>query len=507
MVGLLVNSLRAVAAVCIVIVGSALTLGAADPPVDPVKEPVALKKLGDEHLAKDDVRKAAEAYAQALTFGRGQFTADECVRMAVVLSWDDRLSAAIRELRLVLERDPGNRSARIHLARIYSWDGQLKRAVRIADTILSDSPNDKETLLVKANALEWDDRFNEAIPIYLEIIERDDDFDARVGLATSLLYKGDRAAAQREADTLVANDARQERQLQRLFDALDREMRPRMEIGYDYYSDSDKNHYGRYSARYGLALENHDFAVSIGRTDTHGGGRADDAMFHADFNASGAVGLALGAGVTRLHNTDNAQFGAGYLQLHGRSRKTMVSGSLSNEILYETSELISNHVRRMSAGGEISQKITSLWSVSGAYSRLRFSDRNQGNDAQVRTELALNLAPRVVVGYQLRFLDYDTQSGSGYFDPNDFVSHRASASVELNRRKYFTFFQVYGGHQKFVRNDFRTSEWVKGGRASFGVNLSPRLAISVNAAAGDFSTGSVSGYRYFTAGTKVSYRF
>ena len=99
------------------------------------------------------------------------------------------------------------------------------------------------------------------------------------------------------------------------------------------------------------------------------------------------------------------------------------------------------------------------------------------------------------------------QSGSGYFDPDDFVSHRASASIDINRRRFFTFVQIYGGHQKFVRNDFRTSEWVKGGRASFGVNFTEKLTLSVKVAAGDFSTGSVSGYRYFTAGTNVSYRF
>ena len=211
--------------------------------------------------------------------------------------------------------------------------------------------------------------------------------------------------------------------------------------------------------------------------------------------------------MTRLQSPDTAQFPTGYLRLHGRLRRTSISGAVSSETLNETSELITNHVRRLSASAEISQRITSLWSVSGGYNRMRFSDANEANDAQVRTEVAVRLAPRVAFGYQLRFLDYDTQSGSGYFDPDNFVSHRVSASIEFDRRKFFAFVQIYGGHQEFERHDFRTSEWVKGGRASFGVNLSTKLTVAVNTAAGDFSTGSVSGYRYFTAGTKVSYRF
>jgi Tetratricopeptide repeat len=495
--------LRTAALVCMITTGSAFTLRAADP----VKEAETLKKLGDEHVAKDEVRQAADAYQQALSLGRNQFTADECVRMAVVLSWDDRLSTAIRELRFVIERDPSNQNARIQLARIYSWDGQFTRAVGIADSVLAESPNNQETLLVKANALEWDDRFDEAIPIYRGLVGRDGDFDARIGLASSLLYKGDRAAAYREAKTLTAVDARQKRQLQRLAEAIARETRPRMEIGYDFYSDSDENHDGRYWARYAVGVGNHDFSVNLGRRDANGGFRSDDASFQADFNATGALGVAAGLGVTRLNSGDTAQFPTGFLQLHGRLHRTSISGVASSEILSETSQLIANHVRRLSAGGEISYKLAPLWSVSGAYSRFRFSDENEANDAQVRTEVAVRLAPRIAFGYQLRFLDYDTQSGSGYFDPDNFVSHRFSGSIDLDRRKFFVFAQLYGGHQEFVRHDFRTSEWVKGGRATFGIRFSPKLTVAVNAAGGDFSTGSVSGYRYFTAGTRVSYRF
>jgi len=507
MVGRVFLYIRSIVLVCVITVGFTAPLQAADPAADAVQEAEGLKKLGDDYAAKDEVRSAADAYEQALVLARDHFTVNERVRMAVILSWDDRLSASIRELRSVLERDPANRNARIHLARIYSWDGQLDRAVSIADSLLSDSPDDKETLLVKANALEWDDRFNEAIPVYEDIIKRDGDFDARVGLAFSHLYKGNRTEARRQADALVADDARQRRQLQRLSDAIDREMRARMEVGYDYSSDSDGNHFGRYSARYRVAVGNHDFGVSLGRTGTNWAIWSDDVMFQTHINASGAVGLAAGIGMARLHSPGIAQFPTGYLQLHGRSRRTTVSGAVSSEVLNETSELIANRVRRLSAGGEVTQKITSLWSVSGAYSRARFSDTNYANDAQVRTEYAVRLAPRVSFGYQLRFLDYGGQAGSGYFDPDDFVSHRFSAAIELERRRYFTFLQIYGGHQKFERNDFRTSEWVKGGRASFGVNLSTNFAVSVNVAAGDFSTGSISGYRYFTAGTRVSYRF
>lgn len=489
------------------LLGAMLMLGPSDPPA---RNAQSFKQLGDEHVSREEVRQAADAYEQALALGRAEFSSADCIRMAVIISWDDRLKTAIRELKLVLNRDPANLDARVQLARIYSWNGQIGRAVDEADTVLMVAPHDKETLLVKANALEWDDRFDEAIPIYRKVIERDGDFSARVGLASSTLYKGDRAESERLARALTASNDREKRQLQRLSDAIALETRPRMQFGYDYYSDSDQNHSGRYSARYVVPSGNHNFAVNVGRTgvggESHDG--ADEASFEADFNASGPVGLAAGIGVARLRGSEGtAMFPTGRLELHSRLHRTSLSATALSEILSETPELVANRVRRLSAGVDVSQRITSRWSAGGAYRRMRFSDTNQADDVLGRTEFAVVLAPRITVGYQLRRADYERQSGSGFFDPSDLVSHRVSASVELEGRKLFAFVQIYGGHQKFLRNAFETSEWAKGGRASFGVRPTEKFEVAVNVSAGDFAQGSVSGFRYFTAGSRVGYRF
>jgi len=361
---------------------------------------------------------------------------------------------------------------------------------------------------VKANALEWDDRFNEAIPIYRLVIESDGDFSARVGLASSMFYKGQRAEAQRMAKRLTASDDREKRQLQRLSDAIAREMRPRVQFGYDFYSDSDDNRFSRYSARYGVGIGNQDFAVQLGRTEIGNGSQADDLSLEADFHAAGPLGVAASIGVSRLQAAgDTSQFPIGHLQVHNRFARTFVSGAVSSEILGETPELVTNHVRRLTAGMELSQKITPRWSVGGAYTRMRFSDTNSANDAQARAEFALLTIPRVALGYQVRYADYARQSGTGFFDPSDLVSHRVSASLDLENRRFLAFIQIYGGHQKFVRNTYRTSEWAKGGRLSLGWKVTPKFTIEMTASAGDFATGSVSGFRYFTAGSRLGYRF
>jgi tetratricopeptide (TPR) repeat protein len=426
--------------------------------------------------------------------------------MAVRISWDNQLRSAIHELQFVVAEDPSNASARVNLARIYSWDGQSERAIEMADGVLSEHPDNDEALLVKANALEWTDRFDDAISIYNGLIEHGS-FDAKIGLASSLLYEGNRAAAQRQANLLTASDARQKRELQKLSDSIRKETRPQMDIGYTFYSDSDENHFGRYLAHYRVAAGNNDLEMNVSRTDASNGMRSDDASFLADFNAAGTIGLAAGLGFTRLNGGAAGEFPTGLLRLHTRWEGTTVTATASSEILNETPQLIENHVRKLSAGIDASQKITARWSMGGAYNRFRFSDTNQANDAQVRTEFAITHTPRIVLGYQARYTDYRTQSGSGFFDPSNFVSHRISGSFYLERRKFLAFVQIYGGHQKFERFGYWTSEWAKGGNSSFGFKPNSNLTISVNVVAGGFATGSVSGFRYFTAGSKVSFRF
>ncbi len=47
----------------------------------------------------------------------------------------------------------------------------------------------------------------------------------------------------------------------------------------------------------------------------------------------------------------------------------------------------------------------------------------------------------------------------------------------------------------------------KAGGPPSDLRQSEKLTIEVNTTAGDFVTGSVSGFGYFTAGSQVSYRF
>jgi tetratricopeptide (TPR) repeat protein len=75
------------------------------------------KQLGDALVAQDNLDQAADAYVKALAATPESFSASERVRMAIYLSWADRLPESEAELRRILNQDPKNIPARTHLAR------------------------------------------------------------------------------------------------------------------------------------------------------------------------------------------------------------------------------------------------------------------------------------------------------------------------------------------------------------------------------------------------------
>jgi tetratricopeptide (TPR) repeat protein len=474
------------------------------------KEAQSYKQLGDRHLSEDAMESAADAYQRALSLDREHFTRQDRVQMAVYLSWDNRLQSAIQELRLVLAEDPAYLDARVHLARIYGWAGDLKRSVAEADTILAEQPDHRDALLIKANALEWGGQYGAAIPLYEKIIEANDDFDAQVGLSSSLLYKGDRAGAARKAKSLTTKNSRQQKKLASLLESIENEIRPRVSIRYNRYADEDDNLYNRYSALYIVPIGNQEFSLNLGRTDSRGAvgrARADVFSLKTQFNRDGILGFTGAFGLSRLHGGSTVQYSTGQVRIDGRLSNTTLSVTAGSIMLVDTSELIANKIRKTNAGIEVLQKIHERLLLSGGYNRFLFSDGNNANDVQLQAQYRISLKPRFSIGYRGRFLDFEKQSHGGFFDPENYISHRIYSGLYLKREKFYMDFEVYVGKQDFKRYAVRTNDWITGGTGSIGITPVRGLAFEINASGGDFAAGSVSGFRYFTLGSFISYRF
>ncbi|HEV8726425.1 MAG TPA: tetratricopeptide repeat protein [Candidatus Binatia bacterium] len=468
------------------------------------------KQAGDKLIAQDRMDQAADAFSKALAAARESFSSAERVQMAIYLSWADRLAESKEELTRVLAREPKNIAARTHLARVLSWSGELREAIVQADMVLKESPDHKEALVVKADSLQWQGRYVDAMPIYRRIIVRDGDFDARAGLSRSLLAVGNRTEALENRNALKPGNGRQERELAKLSEAIDQETRPTLAARYNYYHDSDQNRLNRYSLAGNFWVDNQKFGINFRHTDANDptrDNRAEDLLFKIYSRLTDQFGAGAGIGFTQLADRHTSDFLAGHIRFDGKLFAGTAGVNVTREVLSDTAELIENRIRMTNVGLYVSQPLTERFSVYGGYNYKSFSDGNHANDLQLTTQYAIYLAPKIMIGHRFRLLDFHEQSGSGFFDPNNYIANRAFASVYYENRLLYTYLEGYVGYQTFRRNQVATDSFIHGGAGSVGIKPIANLAIEVNVEGGNFAAGSTAGFNYFIVGPRVLYRF
>jgi tetratricopeptide (TPR) repeat protein len=467
------------------------------------------KQLGDQYVAQDRITEAAEAYGAALQTDPDQFSSAERVQMAVYLSWADNLKGSERELRAVLAREPKHREARTHLARVLSWQNDLSEAVEEADKVLKEHPNDREALLVKADALQWRGNYSEAIPLYRQLAANDN-FDARVGLSRSLLATGNRTASVEIMSSLKPGNARQERELIKLRESIYQETRPSLDARYNYFSDSDDNRLNRYSLSSNFSIGNQKLGLTFRHTDAEDearDNRAEDLSFRVYTNPTDWLTVGGGLGFTQLRDDGTSNFPTGHLRIETKFFRGAAGATVHREVLSETAELIENRIRMTDVGLYLSQSLTDRITVYAGYNYKDFSDGNHANDVQLVSQYAFYFNPRIAVGHRFRFLDFPKQSGSGFFDPDDYISNRVFTSYWLERDKYYTYLEGYFGYQTFRRNRVASDDFIYGGAGSIGYKPISTLAIEFNAEGGTFAAGSASGFNYFVIGPRLLFRF
>jgi len=468
------------------------------------------KQLGDAFVEQDNLEQAADAYAKALAASPEGFSTSDRVRMAIYLSWADRLSESEAELRRVLNQEPKNIAARTHLARVLSWSGELDEAITQADAVLRDAPEHKDALLVRADALQWQGRYLEAMPIYRNLIARDEDFDARVGLVRSQLALGDRTSVVENLRLLKPANARQKRELARLTEAIDRETASSIETRYNHYTDSDGNRLRRYVLTGSLWGGNQKYGLDYRHTEAKDGtrdNRAEDLLFKVYSRLTDRFSGGVGLGFTQLADRHTSNFPAGHARIDAKLFGGNAGINVTREVLTDTAELIQNRIRMTNLGMYITQPLTERFSVHGAYQYKSFSDGNHANELQLVSQYAIYLAPRITVGHRFRLLDFQKQSGSGYFDPNNYIANRAFASLYYENRWFYTYLEGYFGYQTFRRNGIAGDDLVHGGSGSVGVKPWSNLTIELNAEGGNFAAGSTAGFTYFIIGPRLIYKF
>ena len=477
---------------------------------DPTKRALLYKEIGDYYASVDNYREASEFYIKALSTKREVFNTKEILKMATILSWAGKFEESLKELKLVLSEDSENLEARIHYARVLSWSGRLDKALKEINIVLKKSPNERDALFVKANILRWMGNNREAIRIYNYLLEEKDDFDIRIGLIHSFVTLGDVRSAEENVKLLKPSFPYQEKELLKLEEYLRNLKRPKFYISYNYYSDNEDNILNKYLAKVDMYIGSWKFNSSyrlIQAKDKVYNNKAHslNTDIYRKFNG---VGIGVNAGVTLLDNRDSTKVLTGNIRTDFEVYKTIFFINLSRDVMTDTALLIEKKIRYEEIGlralGPISEKVT----IEGSYKFRDYSDKNNSHDLQGILRLALFLGnPSLSAGYKLRYIDFKKQSGSGYFDPNDFLSHQFFVSLYFEREKLYLFAEPYIGHQSFKRYGKKTNNFFTGGLVSLGYKIKDSTFLELNAEGGDYAAGTPAGFKYWMLGIGLKGNF
>lgn len=478
---------------------------------DPAASGNEFKAAGDALAAKGDYDGAAANYLRALSLAREEFSPAERTRMATILSWGGEVQAAIRELENVLAEDPRNLPARLQFARSLSWTGRTDEAISEADRILRESPGDPDALLVKANALRWRNEPHAALPIYRTLLERGENFDARLGMTYTYLSLGDMNRAKEGVQLLRPAAPYQEKEQKTLAEAVDRASTPTLEFRYSDYEDADENRVHRYSVGSGFWAQNWKFDLGFRHLDARDPfreARDDELSVRVYTKVAPRLGMGAGAGVRQLSDGDTSNRFVGQIRADADVFRGKVGAALSKEGFPDTAQLIENEIRFMNAAAYITQGLPLRLTFHGSYHYKDYSDDNESSDVQLTLRHSLGLKnPRIGMGYRFRYLNFDRETGSGYFDPRDYVSHRVFVSFLYESKRLRVSLEPYFGHQSFHRGGSSDDDILDGGTGIAEIRLTGKVSLEVRVEGGNDAVGSAAGFNYFQVGAGLRTRF
>ena len=498
---------------------------------------------------------------------------------AKVRSWAGEYAAAIDAYRAHLDATPDDRRTRLELAKVLSWAERYDESVTEFETLLADTPGDREALLGLARVQSWAGRFPASIAAYEKLIAADPaDVEAHVGLGRVLSWSGDLPGADRQYDLALAQDPKnpdallgkaqvahwtgEEREAERFLARaeaaapenrdvsafrreLERSARPVVESSWDRVQDTDGNDYEifRASAAFRIA-PGMTLAGVYSRAEAYLGRRQENSCIAwvdqegnvATVQIAGArLDAALGGGITL-----RGMLGAEFVDRSVGDSRTRVAGTVSasgpiagrwrwyagvdHRTFDATRVIVDCDVVTTAVSGSADGSI-GLFRLGGGAGVTDFSDGNQRLQVDAWALRPFPIAKQTLeVSYRFRWMQYDENLGSGYFDPQGFVSNLLGATLrgKLGTPRVDYALRVEGGLQSFHVDDNvveidgipqtlpafeQSNDTVFGWEAKVGWQITEQARVEAYYGRSDYAAQSATGFESAQAGVFFRYRF
>ena len=503
----------------------------------------------DQAYYAGDHPAALELYEEVLEGEPAQMRA--LVRSALLLAWLDRLDEALVRFDRALAVDPGDRDALLGRARALSWDDRLEQAVAAYRELLAVRPEDAEVRRGLALTLAWNEEYATSREHYARLLERDaGDIDAMVGTARTWAWAGEldrardwygRALALEPGNKdaalglgyvefwsgdLPAATARARELKSRFPDdeetgeyyARVRQARaPWVQGRVERVDDTDDNRLDTFRVSGGMLLPGgEELSFGLARYDMSDplGDAAIDSIYGIfDMRPGRGQQLTFKLGLDRREKTDgdrSSDLLGGAWYGWGLERRWQIRARALRDAIRYSPTITDNEILVDELGASGNATYATRWRVDVTAATASLSDDNSRISSGAGFSYRIPLSrPRLEAGYRFRWLDYDEDLDSGYFDPQDFTSHLLQLRLngEFGSRRHSYGVALDWGVQSFEAGGVDvTDDTVLIVTGTLGLMITRELALELFVNTSNYAVQTASGFESDRLGLQLRWK-
>jgi hypothetical protein len=214
------------------------------------------------------------------------------------------------------------------------------------------------------------------------------------------------------------------------------------------------------------------------------------------------------AGINRTANDNSGSYFVGGVRADAKVFDGRIGASVARKVFADTAELIENGIRFTEIASFVEYPLPHRFAFRASYASRDYSDDNRSDDWQGSIRHRFNVRnPSVAAGYRIRYLDFRRESGSGYFDPAGYLSHRVELSVDCEKGRGYAHLAPFVGYQSYRRRGDSPEGFFAGGEGVLGVRVTDAIAFELHGEGSDEAGGSAAGFRYYLVGLRMMARF
>ncbi len=458
------------------------------------------KEMADYFYQQRQTEKAIDLYLHALELAPEAFSYYEKNEIAKRLIATGKQHDALNLLRKLVAKPHKDFAAEVLLAKLLTSLGEYDEAVDEVNGILKHDRKNNSALLLKGNVMRRRKAFGDALDSYRAILERGEDFDARLGLIYCLLAIGRKQEAVKQFKLLHAQDEWQQADQDELARNIAVRVRPVVEYTKTVFSDTDGNRGVEQGVSASGNLADWDLSLSALRRTAEGEGisvSADTYAVRLGTNLAASTRVSLGIGNTTLELPEGTKsIPIVDFQLDNQIFNGSMRLAYTSDVLTSNAVLISNDVGISRAEIAYSTPLSKSITIKTSYKDTDYSDHNTSQDFEGLGFVVLNNgAPQFSLGYGFRSLNFRRSSSLGYFDPQDYLAHKAIMLAAYENGSFYLYADYTAGRQTYTSKLNAQDDGFSHVGGTMGMTLFGGLRAELNAEKNN-SSASTTDYEY-----------